>query len=72
MIHNQMETTMDTNEIPVPEFGYDTDPAYVERLTTILARKNVELAAVRRVAQQQRLRADTAEAELAELREDGR
>jgi len=65
---------MDNNdhEIPVPPFGVDNDPARVERLETIIARKDVELAAVRRVAQQQRLRADAAEAALAEQREGDR
>lgn len=66
MTYNQMETTMSDHEIPVPEFGRDCAPDRVERLETIIERQRTEIAAVRRVAQQQRLRADAAEAALAE------
>src|SRR5699024_419794 len=47
MTHHEEETSMDNNdhEIPVPPFGVDNDPARVERLETIIARKDVELAA---------------------------
>lgn len=69
---NTEEHLMNDHEIPVPEFGFDCTPDRVERLETIIARKNTELAAVRRVAQQQRLRADAAEAKLAERREADR
>lgn len=72
MNHYEQETSMDNydHEIPVPPFGVDNDPARVERLETIIGRLRTEVAAVRRAAQQQRMRADAAEAELAVLREE--
>ena len=66
MTYNQMETTMSDHEIPVPPFGVDNDPARVDRLERQIGRLRAELVAVRRAAQQQRLRADAAEAALAE------
>ena len=60
------EHLMNDHEIPVPPFGVDNDPARVQRLETTILRLRTELVAVRRAAQQQRLRADAAEAELAE------
>lgn len=69
---HEQETIMDNNdrEILVPEFGRDCAPDRVERLETIIERQRTEIAAVRRVAQQQRLRADETEAKLALLREE--
>lgn len=69
---NTEENTMGSNETPVPPFGRDCAPDRVERLETIIERQRTELAAVHRVAQQQRMRADAAEAELAALREASR
>jgi len=66
------EHLMNDNEIPVPEFGVDNDPARVQRLETTILRLRTELVAVRRALQQQRLRADAAEAKLAERREADR
>lgn len=67
------ENEMDSNEILMPLFGVDNDPARVERLERQIGHLRAEVAAVRRAAQQQRLRADAAEAELAELtKEAGR
>lgn len=66
------EHLMNDHEIPVPPFGRDCTPDRVERLETIIERQRTEIAAVRRVAQQQRLRADEAEAKLAEQREGDR
>lgn len=62
------ETSMDNtnHEILMPLFGRDCSPDRVERLERQIDRQRTELAAVRRVAQQQRLRADAAEAALAE------
>ena len=60
------EHLMNDHEIPVPPFGVDNDPARVDRLERQIGRLRAELVAVRRAAQQQRLRADAAEAELAE------
>ena len=66
------EHLMNDHEILMPLFGRDCSPDRVERLERQIDRKNTELAAVRRVAQQQRLRADEAEAKLAEQREADR
>ena len=66
MTHHEEETTMSDHEIPVPPFGVDNDPARVDRLERQIGRLRTELVAVRRAAQQQRLRADAAEAALAE------
>ena len=66
MTYNQMEHLMNDHEIPVPPFGVDNDPARVDRLERQIGRLRAELVAVRRSAQQQRLRADAAEAALAE------
>ncbi|MGN7212556.1 hypothetical protein [Brachybacterium paraconglomeratum] len=63
---------MNDHEIPVPPFGVDNDPARVDRLERQIGRLRAELVAVRRALQQQRLRADAAEAELAERREADR
>ena len=68
MTHHEEETSMDNNdhEILMPLFGRDCSPDRVERLERQIDRQRTEIAAVRRVAQQQRLRADEAEAALAE------
>ena len=60
------EHLMNYHEIHVPPLGVDNDPARVDRLERQIGRLRAELVAVRRAAQQQRLRADAAEAELAE------
>lgn len=72
MTYNQMETTVSDHEILTPEFGRDCSPDRVERLERQIDRQRTELAAVRRAAQQQRLRADEAEAKLAEQQEADR
>lgn len=70
MTYNQTETTMSDHEILTPEFGRDCSPDRVERLERQIDRQRTEIGALRRAAQQQRMRADAAEAELAVLREE--
>ena len=57
---------------PIALFGVDNDPARVHRLERQIGHLRAELVAVRRALQQQRLRADEAEAKLAEQREGDR